>query len=789
MNIFEQNQIAIMKRVFSLVMGLLMCNVWGQVDFSDRWEDFYSYHNVKDFIKVDQQIYAIVDNAVFSYSMDTKEIQKLSSIQGLIGETTSSIYYSQTYERLIIGYESGLLEVIESDGKITVNTDIKRLTITGEKSINHITEYAGKLFISTPFAIVEYKLDQLEFGDTYFIGANSSTVHVNQIAVLNNQIYAATSQGIYTANAEDPNLIDYSNWKQPMGLFAGNFTAIHPFDGTLYASKDNGIYRITDPNLMTLIRSLSATIIDLKASEDYLVASHLNEAIVFDTAINEIVRAERLVDLNFTIHTAYAEGDQIFLGTSTMGILNSQFASPLNYTEIHPSGPSSNDIFSITAQDNHIWMVYGGYDAAYAPKQNAAGFSHFNGEDWKNIPFDYAFPARDLVHVTIDPTNNNKAYISSYGQSSPDLLGATGGILVVENDVVQEFWNHTNSGLEDLAPSDPNYSSVRINGTAFDDQGNFWVSNSFIPNRLKKRSPAGAWSSYDLNSLITVQAFGLSELIIDRSQNVWMGSRRNGALVYSPATNRKKVLTTEATKGSLPDPNVRTLAVDRSNRIWIGTKKGLVVYSNVGGLFDAAIYDAQPVIVDDDGIAKKLLGDQQVSTIAIDGADNKWFGTDTGGVLATNPSGSETLFTFNKENSPLPSNKIIKIKVDNSNGLVYIATDKGMVAFNNNVAPFGETLGEVYAYPNPAKRQHNTITIDGRNGTHLPRGTNVKIVDAAGRLVHETNVLEGQELKGGKVVWNKTNLAGRKVASGVYIVLLTLPDKSETAMCKIAIIN
>ena len=157
--------------------------------------------------------------------------------------------------------------------------------------------------------------------------------------------------------------------------------------------------------------------------------------------------------------------------------------------------------------------------------------------------------------------------------------------------------------------------------------------------------------------------------------------------------------------------------------------------------------------------------------------------------MATNPSGRETLFNFNKDNSPLPSNKILKIKVDNSNGKVFFATDKGIVAFNNNVAPFGDSLGEVYAYPNPVKKEHSFVTIDGRNNTHLPRGTNVKILDASGRLVHETNVVEGQELKGGKVIWNKSNLAGRKVASGVYIVLLTLPDRSESSITKIAIIN
>ena len=53
----------------------------------------------------------------------------------------------------------------------------------------------------------------------------------------------------------------------------------------------------------------------------------------------------------------------------------------------------------------------------------------------------------------------------------------------------------------------------------------------------------------------------------------------------------------------------------------------------------------------------------------------------------------------------------------------------------------------------------------------------------------ETNVVEGQQLQGGKVVWDKTNLAGRKVASGIYIVLLANEDATQTATTKIAIIN
>ena len=40
------------------------------------------------------------------------------------------------------------------------------------------------------------------------------------------------------------------------------------------------------------------------------------------------------------------------------------------------------------------------------------------------------------------------------------------------------------------------------------------------------------------------------------------------------------------------------------------------------------------------------------------------------------------LKSFNKSNSPLPSNGITKIAVDKSNEKIYFATSKGVVAYN-----------------------------------------------------------------------------------------------------------
>lgn len=774
-----------MKKNFLFFLVFIPFFLFSQTDFSNRWEDFFSYNNVKDFIVVDDNLYALTDNAVFVYNTNTKEIQKLSSINGLSGETTSAIYYNSLHRRLVIGYETGLIEVLDENGTITISKDIVNFNQSGEKRINHISELNNKLYISTPFAIVVYDIDKLEFGDTYFIGANSSSVKINQTLIADNQIYAATENGIYKASLSNINLIDFNNWQQ---LFSGEYTNIIEFNTFIYASIGNDLTKINGAN-STIEKTFANPIKKLKNNNQNLIVTTQTEAQILNTNLSEIYKSIPTTNYNFTLNSASTHNGNLLLATNEFGVLQIPVSGNQTFTEIHPKGPLSNSVFNMDAFNKNIWFVYGGYTSAYVPTGNLKGYSHYNGSVWKNTLFTAAFPVLDLVNVTIDPTQENRVFLSSFADTNSGNILSGGGLLEVVDDQIINFYNSKNSPLEDLFPSDPNRITTRVNGTVFDAQGNLWVTDALASNKLKKLSSGGVWQSVDLRSIQTNSAEELNSIIVDKTNSLWMGTRRNGAYVYNETGDRKRALTTEPTKGNLPHANVRAIAADGNNKIWIGTQSGLVVFYNASGLFEASIYDAEPIIILDDGIPKKLLGNQTINSIAVDGADNKWFGTDNGGVLYTNPSGQKTLASFNRDNSPLPSNKILKISVDITNGKVYFATDKGVVAYNSNVASFGETLEEVYAYPNPALKNHQTITIDGKNGNHLPKGTNVKILDVAGNLVYETNVVEGQEIQGGKVVWDKTNLAGKKVASGIYIVLLSNDDASETTSTKIAIIN
>jgi len=771
-----------MRTYLFFILTILNFNLFSQTDFSDNWEDFYSYNNVKDFKLVDNKIYAIVDNAVFIYNLTTSKSTKISSVHGLSGKTTSSFYYSELTKKLIIGYTTGLIEIINNDGSIHVSNDIERLTVTGSKQINHITEYNNKLYLSTAFAVIEYDIANLQFGDTFYIGAGSTAINIHQTIIFNDLIYAATDNGIYYADVTDSFLIDFNNWQQPQGNFAANFTAFIMYNDRLFTSRDNILFEITPPNTLQSIRTFSSNIINLNASETYLNVTLLNESYAFNETLTQINLTNATTEFDFELHNSFAQDQTIYLATKKFGILAKPFQTT-EFKEIHPEGPLFNDVYSIEVQNDNLWVVYGAQDyASYNFTNTAKGFSHFNGTNWINTIYNNNTLVRDLINISLDPNNNNRAFISSWQK----------GILEIVDDQIINRFDYANSGLENgVFWSD----LTLVSGSVFDNEGNLWVTNSFVSDKVKKLDVNGNWTPYNFNGAIDGASLpGLGDIIIDRSGNKWISTREYGALVLSENGDFKKSLSTQPDKGNLPFDMVKAIAADRNNRIWIGTIKGLVRFDNVSSLFNSENYQAKPIIIKLDGGTDEnqgqiLLGEQPINAIAVDGADNKWFGTANSGVLGTNPSGQKTLHIFNKDNSPLPSNQIVKIRVDDSTGKVYFATAKGIVAFNNNVSPFGDTLGETYAFPNPSTKDNEFITIDGRNNTHLPRGTNVKILDSAGYLVHETNVVEGVEVKGGKVIWNKTNLAGRKVSSGIYIIMLTLPDKSETSITKVAIIN
>jgi hypothetical protein len=178
----------------TLLFLFLSVSVYAQ-DFSDKWTGYFSYLDIRDISSGNDRIIAAAQNAVFEYDPITQTTEKTDAIDGLEGSDISAIYYSETFNQTLIGHESGLIQIIlENNGQVFTVVDIlNKITIApDDKRINHFLEHENKIYISTEFGVAEYDLENLEFGESFFIGQNGDQIEVTQTAVLDSRIYAAS---------------------------------------------------------------------------------------------------------------------------------------------------------------------------------------------------------------------------------------------------------------------------------------------------------------------------------------------------------------------------------------------------------------------------------------------------------------------------------------------------------------------------------------------------------------------------------------------------------------------
>ncbi|MGS2725548.1 type IX secretion system anionic LPS delivery protein PorZ [Psychroserpens sp. BH13MA-6] len=771
-------------------------------DFSTLWEGYFSYAEIKDISKGNDKIFAASENAIFSYDLLTNEIETITTVDGLSGETISTIKYSEAFDLLMVGYETGLIEIVfdgEQDLLSVVDILDKESISPVLKVINHFYEDdTGLVYIATDFGISVYDLNQLQFGDTYFIGDGGSQIGVKEITIYEDAIYAAcgSNGAIRKAALSNPNLIDYQQWTT---VSFGNFKAIQTVGSKLYVMRlNNRLFEIVNDNL-SLIFNFADLVTDIRSVDGKLVVTLTEEVFVYDENFVQLQSAStnENYDTNFTASTI-SEND-LYIGTGTTGVLKIIDGFPEEYEVILPEGPSSNSAFKLQAGDNTLWVTYGDYTTSFNPAPlRSRGVSVFREELWNNIPFDSLLNARNLVDIAINPFNTEQVFISSFQQ----------GILEMNNEEATVLYDQTNSGLESLVvEGNPNIISIRQSASKFDRNGIMWTLTSKVDRGLKSYDPSSnQWQGYSLSNIIADPLFGeegFSDIEIGNGGMKWIACYSNGVIGYNTETGESNHVFSE--EHNMPSPYAKAIALDSRNQLWIGTIKGLRVLYNTSNFVNDPDPSVNEIVILENGIPTELLSNQFITDIKVDGSDNKWVGTLDSGIFYFSPDGQETIYQFTKDNSPLPSNSISDISIDPQSGKVYIATSKGIVSFSSGGTKPKETLDEVYVYPNPVRPEYNILGFDDLNNINkgikisgLTENVNVKITDIEGNLVAEAQSRINQRsskanynfaIDGGTGIWNGKNLRGNIVASGVYLFLISDLDSFETKVLKLLIVR
>jgi ligand-binding sensor domain-containing protein len=317
----------------------------------------------------------------------------------------------------------------------------------------------------------------------------------------------------------------------------------------------------------------------------------------------------------------------------------------------------------------------------------------------------------------------------------------------------------------------------------------------------------GQWQSYDFTSIIPVPPFntniGFSSLVIDNQNNKFIGSFSFGVIGFNENNGNEQLSFISGEENNIPSPYVKSLVFDNNGQLWIGTENGLRILFNSSNFFNNPVVNN--IVILEEGIPRELLSNQLITTIAVDGSNNKWVGTADSGLFYFSPDGQETIFHFTTDNSPLPTNNINEVSIDPSTGRVYVATSNGLLSFASGGTKPEETLEDAFVYPNPVRPEYNILGSNNLNDintgvkiSNLTENVNIKITDIEGNLVAEAQSRVNQRssranynfaIDGGTAIWNGKNMANNVVATGVYLIFISDLDSFETKILKLLIVR
>lgn len=762
-----------MKKAIYIFLFIISQSFFAQQN-NQLWKGYFSYNEIVDVESGSNAVFASTQNALFSQAVSSSNLNIYNSITGLKPDVISTIHHSDAFNKTFVGNNNGLILIQNADGSVTTKVDvIEEVPVPpNKKKINDFYEFNGRLYIAADYGISVIDIATLEFVSTYFIGTSGEETEVLQTTVFNNEIYAVTRNfGIRKASLSNPNLFDFSQWQT---FDTGFWSGIVTFNNQLVATNANARTYRFNGNIPQEILNHNQAGLKLKTNGTELIVTTQNNVYVLNQSFSVLVHITQIPDFTVRFTAASVVGGIIYIGTEKDGLFSTSLANPTIFTAMSPNGPLQNKSFRLKKAPNKIWVVHGDYTQSYNPYPlDELGISTFTSDQgWSVIPYSELNGAKSLSDIAINPSNQNQVYVTSYFSGLLKMFGNT-----------IELLNNTNTGangLESLVlPGNPTYVDIRINSPAFDREGNLWVTNAYVNRAIKVLRANGQWQSYNLSGVTANLSTGrYNAMAIDKNNTKWIPSYNDGVVAFNENYNNKFIVINQE-NADIPTAVVTCLAIDNRNQLWIGTMAGLRVLSSVDRFVSDTELDVFPIIIQEGDLAQELFYQQPILDIAVDGANRKWVSIADGGVFLVSSNGQQTIYRFDKSNSPLPSNNVVDIEIDGVSGEVFFVTDKGIVSFLGISTKPSDSLGDVFVYPNPVRPNFSgTVKISG-----LTDKANVKITDIEGNLVHETTS------SGGTIEWDTTAFGKYKVASGVYMVFVASEDGTDSTVKKVMIIR
>lgn len=766
-----KGEVPIMKRTILLLLTVMQ-TLWLSASSIGTWNCFPAYGEIQSIQPAGKLVYVLSSKGLFSYNMGDGSVQTYHKMNCLSDCFISHIAYCQKAKRLVIVYDNQNIDLLDSNDDVINISDYYNKSLSSDKTINSITTSGEFAYLNTAFGIVRVNVEKGEINNTYSLDKN-----VHSSCIFNGTIYAATDDGVWCGDMKQ-NLLDKNNWKKNVDTV---FKGIYNIDDHVYGVTDNSIMEYAGNN-WTQRETVSHQFLSLSGNKILLGTNNLLR--IYDGHMTTLQMQE-------DTHTAYAydTANNCFWSNQGNGKLygfrQSEDGLQNIITDIVPDGPVSNSFAYLRFVNNTLYSCSGGFSSesdqllpGILQSMTNNDWTIYEKVDLSSVGSYYI----DVMCLDVDPKNKEHVFAG----------GRTGIFEFLNGKFVNYYSNHNSPLRSAIDPENIKY--VLVFGMHFDASGNLWILNSQAKGtNVLCLDNSGKWNSipkdefWDKDNNGRSLAF-MQHAFFDSRGLLWFANNHYLSTSFGSYDIKNDVAQRYASfinqdGTSYRIDYVRTVTEDKDKNIWVGTNTGpfILTADNIRQGITDELYQVKVPRNDGTNFADYLLSGVDVTTIAIDGGNRKWIGTNGQGVYLISADNITQIHHFLANDSKLLSNNIQHIVINDNTGEVFIATDKGLCSYMSDATATNDEMTDdnVYAYPNPVEPDYKgLITVVG-----LSYNADVKITTSNGVLV-----AEGRS-NGGTFTWDGCDKKGHRVASGVYMVHTATSDGYSGTVCKIAIVN
>ncbi len=745
-------------RIFFIITAIIFTSSPAKSQELFTWKIHTNKQAVRDAFMAGGVIWEATDGGVVAFNTKDSTYQTYTKAEGLAGSFFTAIAQDNK-GRIWVGSDGGMIDIINpADNSVHSIYDIFASNYVN-KTINRLMIKGDSVFVATDFGLTVIQASTYNNLDSYLKLGTSFTANtsVSGCAYLNGQLYAATASGIAVQNAGSINPAAPESWtdyNSSNGYVASTTNQIAVYQNTVVVATNAGLYQFTSTGINTSfipeLKSNAISSVYISGDSLYILAGntvflHYNGT----TTENIILNTSLLTEIVSTGAESYFTGSKGLLKADDFG--SSDF--------MYPNGPFANQFISVSVDSkSDVWCASG-------RDVTGVGAYHYDGTAWQN-----------LNQTSIPTLPSNYIFNVYSGSDGYQYLNTWGyGFIKYKSPTNFQVFNYDNTPLVGVGSPTPNY--VVITDTKLDSKENLWALvllslNSTMMGCYTKDSVWFAFSNLP-DSSVSNQYLGLA---IDNNDTKWYNTandlyflNENGAL-GKPAKYTYGNLSDNA---SISDKSITCMAVDKRGELWIGTNLGVYALADPSLALN---YSASSLTLDQ----KFPLRQYTINCMAVDALNRKWIGTSQG-LLLVSSDGTSVIKSFNSSNSPLTTDAVRTIAVDEKTGKVYVGLDAALVEITTYAQKPADDYSGLFTYPAPylLSATSSPLTIEG-----LIKDSGIKIIDISGNLIRSMETLGGNIAQ-----WDGRNDAGQLVSSGVYILVAFDKDGNSVGTKKVAVVR